>query len=187
MGAAPRIHLPLYVRCLCLLIMAMLIVSTGVEMFIIVRDWLQGVAYRDIVASYREYYPELLAYAIPQQRWALFATLLINMLGYLPYYSALLCGAGLFYQFFRGNVWHRNNMVLLQIIGILLIVDVLFPSLAGLLQVMVLTADEKMLFILYYGVNSESVRSLIVGCAILVFSRVFLEALRLNEEQLSFV
>ena len=55
MGAAPRIHLPLYVRCLCLLIMAMLIVSTGVEMFIIVRDWLQGVAYRDIVASYREY------------------------------------------------------------------------------------------------------------------------------------
>jgi hypothetical protein len=53
--------------------------------------------------------------------------------------------------------------------------------------VMVLTADEKMLFILYYGVNSESVRSLIVGCAILVFSRVFLEALRLNEEQLSFV
>ncbi len=34
-------------------------------------------------------------------------------------------------------------MVLLQIIGILLIVDVLFPSLAGLLQVMVLTADEK--------------------------------------------
>ena len=53
------------------------------------------------------------------------------MLGYLPYYSALLCGAGLFYQFFRGKVWHRNNMVLLQIIGILLIVDVLFPSLAG--------------------------------------------------------
>ena len=76
--------------------MAMLIVSTGVEMFIIVRDWLQGVAYRDIVASYREYYPELLAYAIPQQRWALFATLVIDMLGYLPYYSALLCGAGLF-------------------------------------------------------------------------------------------
>ena len=92
-GRCARIHLPLYVRCLCLLIMAMLIVSTGVEMFIIVRDWLQGVAYRDIVASYREYYPELLAYAIPQQRWALFATLVIDMLGYLPYYSARCCAA----------------------------------------------------------------------------------------------
>jgi hypothetical protein len=115
------------------------------------------------------------------------ATLLLDMFAYVPYYSALLCGAGLFYQFYRGNVWHRNNMLLLQIIGILLIVDVLFPSLAGMLQVMILTANEKMLLIIYYGINSESVRSLIVGCAILVFSRVFLEALRLNEEQLSFV
>ncbi|CAI0828900.1 DUF2975 domain-containing protein [Serratia ficaria] len=187
MGATPRIQLPPYVRCLCLLIMALLIVSTCVEMFMIVQPWVQGAAYDAIVASYREYYPELKAYAAPQQGWAIGATLLLDMLVYLPYYAALLCGAGLFYQFFRGNVWQRNNMLLLQIIGILLIVDVLFPSLAGLLQIMVLTAGEKMLFIIYYGVNSESVRSLIVGCAILVFSRVFLEALRLNEEQLSFV
>jgi hypothetical protein len=42
MGAAPRIHLPLYVRCLCLLIMTMLIVSTGVEMFMIVQGWMQA-------------------------------------------------------------------------------------------------------------------------------------------------
>ncbi|MCS4316662.1 hypothetical protein M2407_000961 [Serratia sp. BIGb0234] len=167
--------------------MTMLIVSTGVEMFMIVQGWVQGEAFDSIVASYRDYYPELNAYAVPQQRWALVATLLLDMFAYVPYYSALLCGAGLFYQFYRGNVWHRNNMLLLQIIGILLIVDVLFPSLAGMLQVMILTANEKMLLIIYYGINSESVRSLIVGCAILVFSRVFLEALRLNEEQLSFV
>ncbi|MBB1583422.1 DUF2975 domain-containing protein [Serratia sp. OS31] len=187
MGAVPRIHLPLYVRCLCLLIMTMLIVSTGVEMFMIVQGWVQGEAFNSIVASYRDYYPELNAYAVPQQRWAMVATLLLDMFSCVPYYSALLCGAGLFYQFYRGNVWHRNNMLLLQVIGILLIVDVLFPSLAGMLQVMILTANEKMLLIIYYGVNSESIRSLIVGCAILVFSRVFLEALRLNEEQLSFV
>ncbi|MFI8418131.1 DUF2975 domain-containing protein [Serratia sp. NPDC078593] len=187
MVTAPRMLLPLYVRCLCLLIMAMLIMSTAVEMFVILQSWFKHEAYQAIIDGYRETYPELKAYAIPQQRWAIAATLALDIFYYLPYYCALLCGAGLFYQFYRGNVWQRNNMLLLQIIGILLIVDVVFPSLASMLQVMVLTAGGKLMLIVYYGINSESIRSLIIGCAVLVFSRVFLEALRLNEEQLSFV
>lgn len=80
---------------------------------------------------------------MPPQAWPLYASRLLNIVIYLPHYSAPLCGVRVLHQLFLGNVWHHNNKLLLQNIGNLLIIDVLRPSLVNLLQVMAPATNKK--------------------------------------------
>lgn len=174
-------RLPCLVRCLCTLVCVLLVTSSLVELWMMLEGWFRGEVFQAIFKGYCQYYPELGGY--PIDGWRVYvATLLLDFLGFIPYYAALILAAAIFFRFRKGIFWDRINIKLLKTISILIIFDACFPALEDTLQMLVFTSGGKVIFTMFYGVSAEGIRSLIIGISIYAFSLILASAKELEDE-----
>lgn len=177
------IMLPRYVRILCLVTLLLLAGSALFELWISFRFWFRGEAFPAIAQGYRANVPELWDAVLPSSPLTWTATLLLDLLSFMPYYVALFSGALLFYRFYHGHIWIEANIRLLKYISALLIFDALFPSLKNTLQILLFVSEGGHHHLVAgIGLTSEGIRSFIVGFSVCVFSVVIDKARHLDDE-----
>lgn len=174
-------RLPPHIAFLCALVCILLVASSLVEVWIMMKDWLNGEAFHKIYQGYSEAYPDLKEYSLSGNRIYII-TLLLDYLAFVPYYVALMLTAVIFNRFRCGIFWDNINIKMLRAISILIIFDACFPTIKDSLQILAFTAQEKPLLILSYGISAEGVRSFIIGLAIYTFSVILSKAKGLEDE-----
>lgn len=174
--------LPRYVRVLCIITLLLLSGSTFFELWIMISPWFKGVAFHAIFEGYQRDIPELQDYKISLSLPVYYITLILDLLGFVPYYIALLLSSFLFYRFYCGAIWERKNIKMLKVISALIIVNAVFPAIAVPLQILTFSSSGKWLLQISLGFQSEAVRSCIVGFSLYVFSVVIDKAKNLNDE-----
>ncbi|MTH45510.1 hypothetical protein [Intestinirhabdus alba] len=173
--------LPARIRYLCMLVCILLAASALVELWIELEGWFSGEALPNIYAGYRQFYPELDGYSV--SGWKVYAaTLFLDLLGFIPYYGALILAAVIFYRFKCGIFWDTVNITLLKINSFLILFDACFPSIKDTLQMLSFTAAGKIILTLSYGISAEGVRSFIIGLAIYTFSAILNSAKELADD-----
>lgn len=174
--------LPRYVRVLCMITLLLLTSSTFFELWIMISPWFKGVAFHAIIEGYQRDISELQGYEISLSFTVYFITLVLDLLGFIPYYIALLLSAFLFYRFYCGKIWERKNIKMLKVISIFIIINAIYPAMAVPLQILTFSSSGKWLLQVSLGFQSEAVRSCIIGFSLYVFSVVIDKAKNLNDE-----
>lgn len=173
---------PAHIRLLCVLTMALLVASTCIELAISLSLWWRGLAYPAIFNGWQQSMMELQSYTLPSGMLFWAGTLFLDMLSLIPYYLALLGTAWLFCQFYRGRVWVSSNIVVLKVIGALIIFDGVCPLIKDPLQLLLFSWSSKPILQVGFGLNSEMVRSFIIGFSVLVSGVVIDKARRMEDE-----
>lgn len=174
--------LPHYVRILCIITLLLLVSSAIFELWIATSPWFQGSAYPAILASYQENIPDLRQYVIPLTPLVYFATMLLDLLSFIPYYIALLFTAFLFFHFFHGKIWTEGNITILKTISLLIIFDAIFPAVRDSLQVMLFSLQGESILHISIGLSAQSIRSFIIGFSVYMFSTVIEKAKKIDDE-----
>lgn len=157
-----RNNISIRIRILCIAVSLLLIISAVAETWYMLETWFNGEAFQDIYDNYARFYPQIVQYAVGS-KFVYILTMVVDLLGFIPFYVALTLIGLLFYKLRDGDFIDDSIITLLKATSLLLIVDASFPAIRDTLQMLIFTAGKHPILVLSMGISSGGVRLFILA------------------------